>query len=75
MMDGQTKGVYLLLLMLALYRRNAFQNKKAFKSSANLPLSDSPCFIVNNFERVCVCGSGGGGDKRGPMPGPYSEND
>ena len=27
-------------------------NKKAFQSNANLPLGDSPCFIVNTFERI-----------------------
>ena len=34
-------------------------NKKAFQLSANRPLSDSPCFIVNKFE--CVGGGGCGG--------------
>ena len=28
------------------------ENKKAFQSNANHPLSDSPCFIVNKFEHV-----------------------
>ena len=28
------------------------ENKKAFQSNANHPLSDSPCFIVNTFEHV-----------------------
>ena len=58
-MAGQTKWVYRLLLMVAPYTCNAFQNKKAFHSRANLPLSDSPSFIVNNLERVCWGGGGG----------------
>ena len=34
-------------------------NKKAFKSNANGPLADSPCFLVNKFE--CVSNERGRG--------------
>ena len=33
-------------------------NKKAFQSKINFPLSDSPCFFVDKFE--CAWGGGGG---------------
>ena len=33
-----------------------YVEQEGIQSNANRPLSDSPCFIVNKFECVCVLG-------------------
>ena len=57
-------------------------NKKAFQSNAHRLLSDSPCFIVNRFEREVEvvqrdrsrsC-TEGGGKGSAPVQGPHSQN-